>query len=160
MVDRLHDQNQHRLVPAEFTRNYAEQRLRGLPWPETSQRVTADPAGWRRAVIPCDSVPGGLRTVLNDDGVVRAATYRFAAGAVSEVGADSRRAASVHIVSGSGRLILGDAVEMRRTSPPTLEARAGDLFFIAPGAHYGFLNDRTEPLVVAEHRIPHKIAFV
>jgi len=160
MVDRLHDQNQHRLVPAEFTRNYAEQRLRALPWPETSQRVMADPAGWRRAVVPCDSVRGGLRTVLNDDGVVMAATYRFAAGAVSEVGADSKRATSLHIVSGAGRLVLGDAAEMRRTSPPTLEARAGDLFFIAPGGHYGFINEHTEPLVVAEHRIPHKTAFV
>ncbi len=160
MVDRLHDQNQHRLVPAEFTRNFAEQRLRALPWPQASQRVTADPAGWRRTAIPCESVPGGLRTVLNDDGVVKAATYRFAAGAVSEVGVDSERAASLHIVSGAGRLVLGDAVEMRRTSPPTLEARAGDLFFIAPGAHYGFVNEHTEPLVVAEHRIPYKIAFV
>ena len=160
MVDRLHDQNQHRLVPAEFTRHYAEQRLRALPWPEASQRVIADAAGWRRTGIRSDSVPGGSRTVLNDDGVVRAATYRFAAGAVSEVGADPTRAVSVHIVSGAGRLVLADAGEMRRTSPPTLEARAGDLFFIAPGAHYGFVNEHTEPLVVAEHRIPHKIAFV
>ena len=160
MVDRLHDQNEHRLVPAEFTRNYAEQRLRGLPWPDASQRVTADPSGWRRTAIPCARVAGGQRTLLNDDGVVMAATYRFGAGAVSEVGADSERAASLHIVSGSGRLVLGDAVEMRRSSPPSLEARAGDLFFIGPGAHYGFVNDHTEPLVVAEHRIPHRIAFV
>jgi mannose-6-phosphate isomerase-like protein (cupin superfamily) len=160
MVDRLHDQNEHRLVPAEFTRNYAEQRLRGLPWPDASQRVTADQSGWRRTAIPCARVAGGQRTLLNDDGVVMAATYRFGAGAVSEVGADSERAASLHIVSGSGRLVLGDAVEMRRTSPPSLEARAGDLFFIGPGAHYGFVNDHTEPLVVAEHRIPHRIAFV
>ena len=160
MVDRLHDQNLHRLVPAEFTRHNAEVRLRGLPWPEASQRVTADPAGRRRTVIPCDRVSGGLRTMLNDDGVVMAATYRFAAGAVSDVGADSARAVSLHIVGGSGRLVLGDAAEMRRTSPPTLAANAGDLFFIAPGAHYGFVNDRTEPLIVAEHRIPYATAFV
>ena len=98
--------------------------------------------------------------MLNDDGVVMAATYRFAAGAVSDVGADSARAVSLHIVGGSGRLVLGDAAEMRRTSPPTLAANAGDLFFIAPGAHYGFVNDRTEPLIVAEHRIPYATAFV
>ena len=105
-------------------------------------------------------MPGGQRTLLNDDGVVMAATYRFGAGAVSQIGADSARAASLHIVSGSGRIVLGDAAEMRRTSPPTLPARAGDLFFIAPGAHFGFVNEHTDPLVVAEHRIPHEIAFV
>ena len=160
MVDRLHDQNQHRLVPAEFTRNYAEERLRGLRWPDASQRVTAGSDGWRRTAIPSDRVPGGQRTLLNDDGVVMAATYRFGAGAVSQIGADSARAASLHIVSGSGRIVLGDAAEMRRTSPPTLPARAGDLFFIAPGAHFGFVNEHTDPLVVAEHRIPHEIAFV
>ena len=160
MVDRLHDQNEHRLVPAEFTRNNAEVRLRGLPWPRASQRVTADPAGWRRTEIPSDRVPGGLRTVLNDDGVVMAAAYRFAAGAVSDVVTDSERAVSLHIVGGTGRLVLGDAAEVRRTSPPTLAANAGDLFFIAPGAHYGFVNDHTEPLIVAEHRIPYATAFV
>ena len=160
MVDRLHDQNEHRLVPAEFTRNNAEIRLRGLPWPEASQRVTAGAAGWRRTAIPQDRVPGGLRTTLNDDGVVMAATYRFAAGAVSDVVVDVERAASLHIVSGSGRLVLGDAAEVRRTSPPTIEAHAGDLFFVAPGAHYGFVNDQTKPLIVAEHRIPHGTAFV
>jgi hypothetical protein len=159
MVDRLHDQNEHRLVPAEFTRSYTEERLRRLPWPETSQLVTAGPASWSRSGIPCDRVRGGLRTVLND-GDVTAATYRFAAGAVSDVAVDAERAASLHIVSGSGRLILGEATEARRISPPTLAAHAGDLFFIAPGSYYGFVNDQTSPLIVAEHRIPHATAFV
>jgi mannose-6-phosphate isomerase-like protein (cupin superfamily) len=45
-------------------------------------------------------------------------------------------------------------------SKPTLAARAGDLFFVAPGAHYGFINDDGEPLTVAEHRIPADVAFV
>jgi mannose-6-phosphate isomerase-like protein (cupin superfamily) len=41
-----------------------------------------------------------------------------------------------------------------------LPAKAGDLFLIAPGAHYAFVNDGAGPLVVAEHRIPPAIAFV
>jgi len=159
MVDRLHDQNDHRLVPAEFTRNYSEERLRTLPWPGQSQRVNYESAGGGRTPIPEQRVSGGVRTVL-DDGLVTAATYRFAPGAVSDISVDAHRAASLHIVSGSGRLVLGDAAEMRRLSPPTLGARAGDLFFIAPGAHYGFVNDQTEPLIVAEHLIPHGTAFV
>ena len=153
MVDRLHDQNERRLIPAEFTRGYSEDRLRRLPWPGSAQRVTAEAAGWCRTAIAPHRVSGGVRTVL-DDGVVTAATYSFAAGAVSDPVVDAGRAASLHIVSGAGRLVLGDAAEMRRVSPPTLAAGAGDLFFIAPGAHYGFVNDRTEPLIVAEHRIP------
>lgn len=159
MVDRLHDQNERRLIPADFTRGYAEDRLRQLPWPGSARRVSMEPAGWRRTAIPEQRVSGGVRTVL-DDGVVTAATYVFAAGAVSDPMVDASRAASVHIVSGSGRLVLGDASEVRRASPPTLAARAGDLFFIPPGAHYGFVNDHTEPLIVAEHRIPHATAFV
>jgi hypothetical protein len=159
MVDRLHDQNEHRLIPAEFTRRYAEQRLASLPWPDASQRVTADRGRWCRTPIEPRRVNGGLRTVL-DDGLVTAATNRFAPGAISDITTDSHRTASLHIVSGGGRLILGDAAEVRRASPPTLAAQAGDLFFIAPGAHYGIVNDRTEPLVVAEHLIPHATAFV
>ena len=159
MVDRLHDQNERRLVPAEFTRRYAEERLRSLPWPDQSQRVTAEPSGWCRTPIPAHRVSGGVRTVL-DDGLVTAATYRFAPGAVSDLSVDANRAASLHVVSGSGRLVVGDAAEVRRLSPPTLGARAGDLFFIAPGAHYGFVNDQAAPMIVAEHRIPSDVAFV
>lgn len=159
MVDRLHDQNERRLVPAEFTRPFTEERLERLAWPEGTQRVTAGPSGWYRTAIPERRVSGGARTLL-DDGLVTAATFRFDAGAVSDLTVDPDRAASLHVVSGSGRLVLGDAADVRRSSPPTLDARAGDLFFIAPGAHFGFVNDHTAPLVVAEHRIPHATAFV
>jgi mannose-6-phosphate isomerase-like protein (cupin superfamily) len=157
MVDRLHDQNERRLVPVDFTRTFAEDRISRLPWPETSHLLAS--GSWSRSPIPSRRIGGGSRTVL-DDGVVTAAVYRLDAGAVTEPSVDANRATSLHIVSGSGRLVLGDAAEVRRSSPPTLDARAGDLFFIAPGAHYGFVNDHTAPLIVAEHRIPHETAFV
>ena len=73
---------------------------------------------------------------------------------------DLERATCLHVASGAGRLVLGDAAEVRHPSPPTLTARAGDLFFVVPGAHYGFINDGTEALTIAEHRIPHAVAFV
>lgn len=70
------------------------------------------------------------------------------------------RATSLHIASGSGQLILGTSDEIRKTTPPTLPAHAGDLFLVAPGAHYGFVNDGAQPLVVAEHSIEPAVAFV
>jgi hypothetical protein len=159
MVDRLHDQNEKRPVPAEFTRKLTEGRLRGLAWPDASHRVTIGTAGCSRRVIPSQRIAGGVRTVL-DEGVVSASTYRFDAGAASDISVDPVRATSLHVVRGSGRLVLGDASEVGRPSPPMIAARAGDLFFVAPGACYGFINDDGEPLTVAEHRIPADVAFV
>jgi uncharacterized RmlC-like cupin family protein len=162
MVDRLHDQNEKRPVPAEFTRPLTEGRLRGLAWPDVSHRVITGPGGtteYSRRAIPSETVTGGIRTVL-DEGVVSACTYRLDAGAASGISVDRVRATSLHVVRGSGRLVLGEASEVARPSPPTLAARAGDLFFVAPGAYYGFINDDGEPLTVAEHRIPADVAFV
>jgi len=159
MVDRLHDQNERRKVPAEFTRRFAEERLRSLAWPEASHRVTFESAAWRRSPMVGQAIRGGVRTVL-DEGLVSAASLRFDAGAVSEVSADPARATCLHVVGGAGRLVLGDAGEVRRSSPPALAAQAGDLFFVAPGAHYGFVNEGAAPLIVAEHRIPLAVAFV
>jgi hypothetical protein len=49
---------------------------------------------------------------------------------------------------------------MRSSSPPRIAARAGDLFLIAPHAHYAFHNSGGASLVVAEHRISPAVAFV
>ena len=159
MVDRLHDQNEGRLVPAQFTRNFAEDRLRGLAWPAASHLVTFEHGRCSRSVIPAHQVAGGVRTVFGEGNVV-ASSFRFDAGAASDLSVDSERATCLHVAGGAGRLVLGDAAEVRRPSPPTLAARAGDLFFVAPGAHYGFVNDDAMPLIVAEHRIPTTVAFV
>jgi mannose-6-phosphate isomerase-like protein (cupin superfamily) len=162
MVDRLHDQNEKRPMPAEFTRKLTERRLRGLAWPDASHRVitgTWGTAGYSRRVIPPERITGGVRTVL-DEGVVSASTYRFDEGAEGDISVDPVRATSLHVVRGSGRLVLGEASEVARPSPPALAARAGDLFFVAPGAYYRFINDGGEPLTVAEHRIPADVAFV
>jgi oxalate decarboxylase/phosphoglucose isomerase-like protein (cupin superfamily) len=95
-----------------------------------------------------------------DEGVVSASTYRFDEGAEGDISVDPVRATSLHVVRGSGRLVLGEASEVARPSPPALAARAGDLFFVTPGAYYRFINDGGEPLTVAEHRIPADVAFV
>jgi mannose-6-phosphate isomerase-like protein (cupin superfamily) len=159
MVDRLHDQNQGREIPPEFSRDFTEDRLRRLSWPATSQRVTFEDGGWRRHGIPARPITGGVRTVF-DDGVVGAASLRIDPSAQTDLSMDPERAVCLHVVEGAGRLILGDEAEVRHPSPPTLAARAGDLFFVAPGAHYGFVNDGTTPLILAEHKILSSTAFI
>src|SRR5215470_12043708 len=58
MVDRLHDQNEGRAIPAEFTRTFSEERIRALKWPEASQLVTHGPSGWTRADLPSHPIRG------------------------------------------------------------------------------------------------------
>jgi mannose-6-phosphate isomerase-like protein (cupin superfamily) len=74
--------------------------------------------------------------------------------------ADPERAACLHVVEGNGRLLLGEAGELRRVSPPAIEMTAGDVFFVSPGAHYGLVNEGDTPLRVSEQRIPWSTAFV
>jgi mannose-6-phosphate isomerase-like protein (cupin superfamily) len=160
MVDRLYDQNEGRAIPSEFTRAFSEERIRRLVWPETSHRVTLESSGWSRAEMPPHAVTGGRKTTFGDDDKFTASSFRFDRGATSDIASDARRATCLHVASGSGRLVLGTADEVRRTSPPALMAKAGDLFLVAPGAHYGVVNDGGGPLVIAEHRIRADIAFV
>jgi mannose-6-phosphate isomerase-like protein (cupin superfamily) len=160
MVDRLYDQNDGLPIPAEFSRTFAEERIGRLAWPVESSRVTLGASGWSRAKILPETVPGGRRTPFGGGDTFVASFSRFDPGASSGMTSDAGRATSIHIASGSGQLILGDADEVRRQTPPALAARAGDLFLVPPGAHYGFVNDGAAPLVVAEHRIDPRIAFV
>jgi mannose-6-phosphate isomerase-like protein (cupin superfamily) len=95
-----------------------------------------------------------------DNGDVGAASFRIDPRAESDLSMDPQRAVGLHVVEGAGRLVLGDAAEVRRASPPALAAQAGDLFFVAPGAHYGFVNEGTTALTVAEHKILSSTAFV
>jgi mannose-6-phosphate isomerase-like protein (cupin superfamily) len=160
MVDRLHDQNEGRSIPLEFTRAFSEARIRSLAWPEKSRRVRFEHSGWSRADIPSHPMKGGQQTVFGNDDRFSASIFRISSGAQTDTATVSDRATSLHVASGSGRLLLGTAEELRRASPPALEARAGDLFLVAPGAHYALVNDDTQPLVVARHEIPPDVAFV
>jgi hypothetical protein len=160
MVDRLYDQNEGLPIPAEFGRAFAEERIGRLAWPGESSCVTLGASGWSRTGIPQDTVPGGHRTSFGGGDKFVASSLQFDSGASSDIAADARRATSLHIASGSGQLILGTADEVRRATPPALPARAGDLFLVAPGGHYGFVNDGATPFVVAEHSIEPAVAFV
>ena len=160
MVDRLHDQNAGRPIPSEFTRTFSEDRIRNLTWPETAHRVTLGPAGWSRVEVPSRVVKGGRQTTLGDDEKFSASLFVFEKGATSAIFDDANRAMSLHVATGSGRLLLGTAAEMRGSAPPSIPVRAGDLFLVAPGAHYAVVNDGDAALVVAEHRISPVVAFI
>jgi hypothetical protein len=160
MVDRLYDQNEGSPVPADFSRAFAEARIARLVWPGESARVTFGGSGWSRSRIPSERVAGGRRTAFGGGDKFLASTSRFDPGASSAITSDACRATSIHIASGTGQLILGTADEVGGARPPALAARAGDLFLVAPGAHYGFVSDPSAPLVVAEHAIEPAVAFV
>jgi hypothetical protein len=160
MVDRLHDQNEGRSIPAEFTRAFSESRIRSLEWPERSRLVTLEPSGWSRTDVPSRQIQGGQQTDFGNDRRFSASAFRIEPGAHSARSTISGRATCLHVATGSGRLILGTQEELRRASPPALNAKAGDLFLIAPDAHYAIVNDTHQPLVVARHEIPPDVAFV
>ncbi len=159
MVDRLHDQNEGRAIPSQFSRDYAEARLRNIRWPRASYRVSIEPAGRSRTLLSPQPVRGGSRTLFGEGPLV-ASLREYDTGAVSDVVTDRERATCLHIVEGAGQLVLGEAREVRRVSPPTIAAGAGDLLLIAPGAHYGFINDGDTPLLVSEQRIPPSTALI
>lgn len=160
MVDRLHDQNEGRRIPAEFTRGFAEERIRRQRWPRSSHQVTLTASGWSRRDVLSHPIRGGRKTTLGDDDRFSASLIEVEPAGRTDVVSSPDRAISVHVASGSGQLLLGTADEMRHAAPPAIEARAGDLFLIAPHAHYAFLNGGGTPMVVAEHRIAPDVAFV
>jgi len=160
MVDRLYDQNEGLPIPSEFSRAFAEERIGRLRWPVESSLVTFGPDGWSRVAVPAETATGGRRTCFGGGDRFVASCSTLEAGASSTISSAVERATSLHIASGSGHLILGTSDEIRKTTPPTLPAHAGDLFLVAPGAHYGFVNDGAQPLVVAEHSIEPAVAFV
>ena len=158
MVDRLHDQNRGKPIPAAFDRTYAGERLRGLRSPAASRRVggTKDHPGIEE--LAAREVPGGSRTVLAD-GFVGASQLTVEPRGETEVRSDPCRAASLFVRAGEGRILIGTAAEMGRADAPSLPLRAGDLLTIPHGIHYAFVNEGGAPLELVEHRIRPEVAF-
>ncbi len=167
LVDRLHDQNQGKPIPAAFGRAYAAERLRSIRSPAAS-RLVAGPrtaagggeagGGEARELEPRE-VPGGSKTVLAD-GFVVATQLRIEPGGATEVIADPCCAASLYARVGDGRLLMGTAAEMKRASPPGLPLAGGDLLTVPHGIRYAIVNEGREPLEVVEHKIRPEVALV
>lgn len=158
MVDRLHDQNRGKPIPAAFNRAATGERLRAIRAPAASQSVSGPKHSLRRAPLPALAIRGGEQTVLAN-GFVVAARFRIEAGAETGIFHDPRRAASLYVRAGSGRLLMGTAAELARTTAPSLPLRANDLLTLPPGIHYAFVAEGGAPLELVEHKILPDVAL-
>jgi len=158
MVDRLHDQNRGKPIPAAFDKTWAGARLRDLRSPAASRRVAGTQADPRIEELPARDVPGGSRTVLAD-GFVVASQLRVEPRGETTVASDPCCAASLFVRAGEGRVLMGTAAEMGRADPPSLPLRAADLLTIPHGIHYAFVNEGGAPLDLVEHKIRPEVAF-
>ncbi len=158
MVDRLHDQNRGRPIPAAFDKTWAGARLRDLRSPAASRRVAGTKDDPRIEELPAREVPGGSRTVLAD-GFVVASQLRVEPRGETDVASDPCCAASLFVRAGEGRVLMGTAAEMGRADAPSLPLRAADLLTIPHGIQYAFVNEGAGPLDLVEHRIRPEVAF-
>ncbi|HEY4026419.1 MAG TPA: hypothetical protein VGO86_08305 [Candidatus Dormibacteraeota bacterium] len=152
MVDRLHDQNAGRPIPAEFDRAYSRRRLDTLVVPDQARRLAlggAAPLVTRIEPVP---VPGGAQLTVADTFVLARRTL-VDPGRTTAIQHDDERAAIVHVTRGSGRIVVADRYEIAHPDPPSLPVRKADVLLIPPGIHHAFASDNTEPLEVSEHRI-------
>lgn len=152
MVDRLHDQNVGRPIPAEFDRAYSRRRLEELRFPEGAQLLSLGGAGRVSGRIDPVHVRGGVQLTLADTFVLARRTL-VDAGWTTDVQHDNERAAILHVTAGRGRVVVADAVEASRPDPPSLPVEKADVLLVPPGTRWALVNDGGERLDVSEHRI-------
>lgn len=159
MVDRLHDQNEGRLVPERFTRAYVQERLPRLSFPRTSRiienQATQTPLAREIAAV---EIEGGEMIPLARSNV-HATRYIVRPQGATALSLDEERAAALYVAAGAGRVIIADEAEAHRQNPPSIAVSAGDLLMIPAGIHYGFVNDGAQPLLVSEQLISFDVAF-
>jgi len=157
MVDRLHDQNAGKKIPADFTRANAEAALRKIEPPVRTRLVKGFGAREIETIEPV-AVPGGEQFLLCDS-FVRAARYVIKPGAETATERDDHRAVLLRISRGRGSALIADATELG-DSKPRLEFGKGDLLLIPPGIHYAIRNEDSGYVEYSEHRIVPGVAFI
>jgi mannose-6-phosphate isomerase-like protein (cupin superfamily) len=157
MVDRLHDQNAGKKIPADFTRAYAEAALQEIEPPSRNRLVKGLGEREIESIEPV-AVPGGEQILLCDS-FVRAARYVVKPGAETAIERDDHRAVLVRISLGRGSAVIADASELG-DSKARLAFDKGDLFLIPPGIHYAIRNEGSGYVEYSEHRIAPGVAFI
>jgi len=157
MVDRLHDQNAGKKIPADFTRAFAETALQKIEPPPRNRLVKGFGAREIETIEPV-AVPGGEQFLLCDS-FLRAARYVIKPGAETATECDEHRAVLLRISRGHGRAVIADASELGN-SKPREEFRTGDLLLIPPGIHYAIRNEDSGYVEYSEHRIAPEVAFI
>ena len=159
MVDRLHDQNAGASIPSHFNRAFVDEQLEQLSLPLASRRVNNSvPDGLRIEGIPAQEIQGGTMTPIARTAII-ASRYVIEPRHVSALHIDEERAASIYVAEGAGRVVIADADEALRTTPPSISVVAGNLLMIPAGVHYGFVNEGSRPLKLSEQRISFDVAF-
>ena len=152
MVDRLHDQNAGRTVPAGLDRRWSRARLDTLSYPSEARLLTL--GGRTPVTTRIDPVPvRGGRVVSLADSFVLARHHVVDAGWTTDVHHDDERAAILHVTGGHGRVVVADRDEAARPDPPSLPAGKADVLLIPPGTRFAFVNETDRPFEVSEHRI-------
>jgi hypothetical protein len=159
MVDRLHDQNAQKPIPAHFNRQFVHERLRLLCPPSSSRHVTSFSQSQPIKEIEPVKITGGQLIPISRSSI-RASRYIIYPSETSDFEYDSVRTTSLHITQGAGRIIIGDAREISRLTPPSIFVSCGDLLLIAAGIYYAFVNEENTPLILSEHRIGLDVAFI
>jgi mannose-6-phosphate isomerase-like protein (cupin superfamily) len=157
MVDRLHDQNAGKKIPANFTRAYAEAALQEIEPPSRNRLVKGFGAREIESIEPT-AVTGGEQFLLCDS-FVRAARYVIKPGAETATERDDHRAVLLRISSGRGSAVIAEAAELG-DSKARLPFDKGDLFLIPPGIHYAIRNEGSGCVEYSEHRIAPGVAFI
>ena len=157
MVDRLHDQNAGKKIPADFTRAFAEAALQEVEPPARNRLVKGFGAREIETIEPV-VVPGGEQFLLCDS-FVRAARYVIKPGTETATERDDHRAVLLRISRGRGSMLIAEASELG-DSKPRLDFNKGDLFLIPPGIHYAIRNEDSGYVEYSEHRIAPGVAFI
>jgi len=157
MVDRLHDQNIGKKIPASFDRAHADPVLRAIEPPSHNRLVTG--LGEKSFEnIYATRVQGGERKLLCDS-FVTAARYTVEPGKETALVHDETRTVLLRMNGGGGTIVIADSSECAKT-PPRLPFERGDLFLIAPGIRYAVRNEGTSYAAYSEHCIAPDVAFI
>jgi hypothetical protein len=161
MVERLFDQNVGRKIPSFFNRDYAQQMLKSIKFPDTSRHVTFNPNFHQESIseIKPINIPGGTKLTLSRE-VIEAFRYRFELKKTSETMFDDKCASCVYFTRGKGQLIFGNKEEVNRFTPPSIPVNAGDLLLIPNKTYYAFICEGSTPLELSEQRIPFGVSFI
>jgi len=157
MVERLHDQNAGRSIPASFTRANSEKILREIEPPARNRLIKGFGDRIITAIEPV-AIEGGERTILCDS-FVRAARCRLNPGGETAPGREENRALILRFFSGSGSVMIADTSESG-SSNGWVEVGRGDLILIPPSLHHSVKNEGASDLYYSEHCIAPDVAFV
>ncbi len=154
MVDRLFDQNADRTDPPRVGRATLDEELRHLNFPQRSYIVR------RGSRTACPVIRSGqVQTQVLFKGDFRASHLSIPPWGASAPTRDQRRATTIHIAAGGGRLAIGTLKELSATSPPSIPMTQGDVLMVAPGLSYFYVNGESSALRASEHGIEVELAI-